>query len=437
MNQTILVVDDEPATRLGFSRYLTKAGYMVTEASGLVDAKDTIGSRRIDAVILDQRLPDGNGIDWIVNLRETCPDIAIIIISGAGDIPLAVEAMRRGADNFLTKPVNMAELEVFLRKSLELGALRRGSLTQQRLAKKLQPFFGESSAMKSVMELAALAAENEAVILLQGETGTGKGVLAQWIHEHSPRSSGPFVEINCSNLRGELFTSELLGHAKGAFTSAVQDHQGLLEVADGGVLFLDEIGDMDQNVQGQFLKIIEEKKFRRLGEVKLRRSDFRLICATNQDLLAETGRGRFRQDLYFRIHIFPIVIPSLRQRLEDLPGLLRCLLLHLHAPHPDVSPEVLSLLSTYSWPGNIRELKNVLERAVLLARQNPLSPAHFPGLASLGTGCQPRDAVRGLDQMEEDYIKEVMERTGGDIEKATALLGISRATLYRKLKKLS
>jgi transcriptional regulator with PAS, ATPase and Fis domain len=282
----------------------------------------------------------------------------------------------------------------------------------------------------------SMAAENDSINLLLGETGSGKGVLAQWVHEHSPRSSGPFVEINCSTLRGELLASELFGHARGAFTSAVQDRQGLIEFADGGTLFLDEIGDMDLAVQAQFLKVIEEKKIRRLGEVKVRNSDFRLICATNKDLLEEVRQGRFRQDLYFRIQVFPVMIPPLRERSEDLPGLIRHVLLTLHSPNPEVSPEVMSLLKAYPWPGNIRELRNVLERASLLAQGRPFDLEHFPGLVSSRVGDQGQRILRKLDQLEEDYIKSIIERVGGDIDKAIDVLGISKATLYRRLKKI-
>ena len=437
MKKSILIIDDDPATRLGFSRYLAKDGYDVAEASCLSEAKEAVVSRRFDAVILDQKLPDGEGIDWVPDLRLAYPDIAIVMVTGAGAIPVAVEAMRRGADNFLTKPVNMADLAVFLRKSLELGLLRRRDLTRQRLTKKDRPFFGDSDAMKKVLEFASVAGESDSAVLLLGETGSGKGVLARWIHERSSRASGAFVEINCSVLRGELLASELFGHVKGAFTSAVQDHVGLIEVADGGTLFLDEIGDMDLAVQAQLLKVIEEKHYRRLGDVKKRTSDFRLLCATNKDLLSEAREGRFRQDLYFRIHIFPISLPPLRERPEDLPGLVRYFLAGLHASSPELTPTVMSLLQAYPWPGNVRELKNVLERAVLLARGGQLRQEHFPGLSEAGGRAHHAPAYEKTDlrRLEVDYIKSTIERAGGDMTKAAEELAISRATLYRKLKK--
>jgi DNA-binding NtrC family response regulator len=343
--------------------------------------------------------------------------------------------MRRGADNFLTKPVNMQDLDIFLRKSLELGTLRRKNLTSQRLEKKDQIYFGESPAMKKVMNLAALAAKNHSPIILLGETGTGKGILARWLHENSLCSSAPFVEVNCSNLRGDLLASELFGHARGAFTTAVQDKQGLIEVADGGTLFLDEISDMDIGVQAQFLKVIEEKQYRRVGEVKVRRSEFRLICATNRDLMEETHHGRFRKDLYFRINVLPIVIPSLRERREDLPGLVLHLLRNLGAPNVKISSEAMQLLKAYPWPGNIRELRNVLERGLLLAYGQSLTPEHFSSLESQSVFMSHDKDMNNLENIEEAHIREAVRRFSGDTRKAAESLGISRATLYRKLKK--
>jgi DNA-binding NtrC family response regulator len=432
----ILLVDDEPAIQFGFSRFLGNVGFSLESVSTLSAAKDKIHAERFDAILLDMKLPDGNGLEWIREIRPTNPDVAIVLITGHGDIPLAVEAMRSGADHFLTKPVNMTELEVFLRKSLELGALRRETRGSRRLKKTDEPFFGESQVMRKILDMASLGAESDSPILLLGETGTGKGVLARWIHDRSPRTASLFVEINCTSLKGDLLISELFGHAKGAFTSSVSDKQGLIEVADQGTLFLDEIGDMEPGIQSQFLKVIEEKQFRRLGEVKQRSSDFRLICATNLNLIDETEKGRFRKDLYFRIAVFPISLPPLRERIQDLPGWIHYFLNLLGRKQPDPPKEVLDLLERYAWPGNIRELRNVLERAVLISRGKSLGMEHFPGLvpqfheaASDGSGAVD------LESMEEAHIRAVMDRCSGDTKKAAEALGISRASLYRKLEK--
>lgn len=435
MKPKILLIEDEEATRFGFTKYLSRSGYIVQEASCLSDAHKALLSQRFDAVLLDLNLPDGSGLEWIIEFRENYPDIPIIVITGFGDVPIAVDAMRRGADNFLTKPVNMQDLDIFLRKSLELGTLRRKDLTSQRLEKKDQIYFGESPAMKKVMNLAALAAKNDSPVILLGETGTGKGILARWLHDNSLCSSAPFVEVNCSSLRGDLLASELFGHARGAFTTAVQDKQGLIEVADGGTLFLDEISDMDIGVQAQFLKVIEEKQYRRVGEVKVRRSEFRLICATNRDLLEETHHGRFRKDLYFRINVLPIVIPSLRERQEDMPRLVLHLLGNLGAPNVKISSEAMQLLKAYPWPGNIRELRNILERGLLFAYGQSLALEHFSSLESQPVFMSHDKDMSNLENIEEAHIGEAVRRFSGDTRKAAESLGISRATLYRKLKK--
>ncbi len=434
MKSSVLLVDDEPATRFGFCRYLSRAGYAIRAVSTLAEAREAIGSKHYDAVILDMQLPDGNGLDWIAELRQTHPSSAIVVITAYGDIPIAVEAMKRGADQFLTKPVDMSELEIFLHKGLELQTLRRGSAARHRLARReIEPFWGESAPVKKVMALAETAAKNDAVVMIHGETGTGKGVLARWIHEHSVRNSSPFVDVNCSALKGELLASELFGHARGAFTSAVEDKQGLIEVADGTTLFLDEIGDMDIGVQAQFLKVVEEKKYRRLGEVKTRVSEFRLLCATHHDLEQQSREGKFRQDLFFRINVFPIEIPALREIREDIPALVRHLWRVLASHEVETPPEVMDMLTAYSWPGNVRELRNVLERALLLSGGQPLAPHHFPGL-SMAPAADTTASPLSIAAAEEKQIRAAVERFDGDATKAAQALGISRATLYRKLK---
>jgi DNA-binding NtrC family response regulator len=436
MKPSILLVDDEPAILFLFSNFLSDAGYEVKKAHCLKDAREAVRNHQLNAVILDLILPDGNGIDWINDLRKECPDIAIIVITGAGDIPVAVEAMRRGADNFLTKPANMSDLEISLRKSLELQRLRKKDLASQRLQKKSLFYFGNSDGIKEVKKFAFIAAEHTLPVLIQGETGTGKSMLAKYIHEHSFRSSGPFVEVSCSNLRGDLLASELFGHVRGAFTSAVQDKEGLIEVAEGGTLFLDEVGDMDLSIQAQFLKVIEEKQYRRLGEVKIRWSDFRLLCATNKNLQEDLRHGRFRQDLYYRINIFPISILPLRERFDDLDGLVRQIISAAGSYNIQISREVINFLQKYPWPGNVRELKNVLERALVLAQGGPLSVEHFRGIETYGSFPAAQKTVgNGLEILEEQHITNIIKRSGGNKIKAAEALGISKSALYRKLKK--
>ncbi|KMQ50865.1 response regulator [Chitinispirillum alkaliphilum] len=435
----ILLVDDEEATLFAYSRYLTKAGYTMQTAKCLKDAKRLTSKESFDAVLLDLKLPDGNSIDWIGELKSAHENTAIIIITGISDIPTAVKAMKLGAHNFLTKPVNMDDLNISLKKGLEFEALRKRDIIHQRLTPQQgEPYFGSSPVIEKVLQYANVAAMNHTVVLLHGETGTGKGVLARWIHDHSARKNEAFVEVNCSSLKGELLRSELFGHTKGAFTSAIKDRAGLIEVADGGTLFLDEIGDMDLEVQTQLLKTIEEKSYRRIGENKLRTSDFRLVCATNRNLMEESDSGNFRKDLYYRICIFPINIPALRERKSDLAELLKHVLTSFSYQHFPLSEDLINLLINYKWPGNIRELRNMLERALLLAQGAPLSPAHFPGLETSGSAKydEPTPEIWNLDDLEKRHIVKALKHFGGDKYETSSALGISLSSLYRKLDKL-
>ncbi len=437
MKPEVLVVDDDADTVDSLSDYLELKGYTPTKTGTLKEAAETMENGHFDAILLDLNLPDGNGLGWIEALREGHPHLAIVVITGEGDIPTAVDAMRKGADTFLPKPVNPQALSVFLERGLEVERLRRRDERQRRLNADPDFFRGESPAAEQAWELAATAARNEAAVLIQGETGTGKGVLAKWIHDNSDRSAEAFVEVNCSSLRGDLLASELFGHRKGAFTSAIENREGLIEYADGGTLFLDEIGDMDLAVQAQFLKVIEEHKFRRVGETKMRRSEFRLICATNKDLGREAAEGRFRQDLYYRICVFPIEVPPLRLRRDDIPGLSQALLKALGQDRTVITEEAMNRFQAYEWPGNIREFRNVLERACMIAGGQDIRPAHLLGLdqhgRSSGGGAMPGDWT--LEAAEGEHIRRALDHFDGRVRETAHALGVSRATLYRKTKK--
>jgi DNA-binding NtrC family response regulator len=437
MKPELLLVDDDESFGLAVKRFFGKAGFSVSLATTLRAGRECMEAQRISVLLLDLNLPDGSGLEWIEALREENPKLALIVVTGSADVPTAVEAMRRGADHFVTKPVSLGNLSVFLQKAMEMGSLRQREAVHKRLASAPDLVMGTSEEALKVLKLAGIAAAGESPVLLLGETGSGKGVLARWLHHRSVRRGEPFVEINCSGLRGELLANELFGHAKGAFTSAGEARQGLLEAAHGGTLFLDEIGDMELPVQAQFLKTIEEKRYRRLGETITRVSEFRLVCATNRDLEEEVRRGRFRQDLYFRINVFPIRLPPLRERPGDLPILAEHLLRRLGGDQRPLSSEALSVLASYDWPGNVRELRNVLERAVLLSAGDPITAEHLCGLfpeRRWRSGPLIRTRVKAPSLSE---IRESLEMAGGDRLKAASNLGISRATLYRILKKHS
>ena len=436
MRPNVLLIEDNAATRFGFVRYFSNEGYEIFEAANIAEASTALAVRRFDIMILDINLPDGNGIDFIGTARANDPCIPIIVITGQGDIPLAVEAMQRGADNFLTKPVDNAALAVFIRKTLEIGILKKQQSARKRLEKKDDFFIGEVRIMQEIHGLALAAAASDIPVLITGETGTGKGMLARWIHQQGARAANECVEVNCSGLRGEMLSREIFGNARGAFTSADQDRKGLLDIADRGTLFLDEIGDMSIDVQAQFLKVLEEKSYRRLGDVKLLRSNFRLICATHHDLDSLASSGQFRQDLVYRINMMTIHLPSLRERMDDLPALVAYLLRSLGSTAAVLSEDVMKMLHDYHWPGNIRELKNILERALLLTPHGAtLRQAHFSSLTNHRLQ-QPAPNQLTVQDVEEAHIKAVLKQTRGDINKAAEKLNLSRATLYRRIKQL-
>ncbi|MFZ4856981.1 MAG: sigma-54-dependent transcriptional regulator [Desulfuromonadaceae bacterium] len=437
MKPKVLLIEDNESTRFGFVRYFSKDGFETQEAASLSEASTALADHNFDIIVLDINLPDGNGLDFIATVRACNPVLPIIVITGEGDIPLAVKAMQRGADNFMTKPVDIAALGIFMHRTLETGFLKRQQSSRKRLEKEDTFFVGESKDMKEVYSVAMAAAASDIPVLITGETGTGKGMLARLIHRNGSRSSGECVELNCSGLRGEMLSREIFGNAKGAFTSADQDRKGLLDIADRGTLFLDEIGDMGIDIQAQFLKVLEDKTYRRLGDVKLLRSNFRLICATHRDLGSLVAEELFRRDLMFRINMVTIHIPPLRERISDIPELVSLLLRQLGAATAVLSDDLMAILCGYAWPGNVRELKNILERALMLTPPGgQLRKSHFASLTPSRPPQTPQ-SQRTVQEVEEAHIKSVLEQAGGDIEKASKSLNISRATLYRRLKQIN
>jgi DNA-binding NtrC family response regulator len=425
----LFIVEDDTTVQYGYKQYFAKIKYETTFADTLKKAKDIIGAEHYDAILLDMKLPDGDSIDWIPELKVSHPHTPIIIITGINDIAVAVKAIKLGAENFLTKPVLLENLKEILENCISHEAIEKTDINPQRQKYTSGPYFGENKATAQILQQAHIAASGDAVVLLTGETGTGKGVIARWIHENSKRKDKAFVEVNCSGLKGDLLSSELFGHTRGAFTSAVADKQGLIEVADGGTLFFDEIGDMSMEVQAQLLKTIEEKSFRRIGETSLRKSNFRLICATNRDLKNEIKN--FRRDLYYRISTYPMHLPPLRQRKDELVGLTEYFLTNFGYTLFPLDSEVIRIISTYPWPGNSRELKNVLERALMISQGKNISPIHFPDLSAELI----QKESQKLENVEDAHILEVLEMFNGDKRKTCLALGISLSSLYRRLSK--
>jgi DNA-binding NtrC family response regulator len=396
---------------------------------------------RPEAAVIDYLLPDGTALDLLPRLKAIDPSVSLIILTGHGSIDLAVRAIKEGAEQFLTKPVDLSTLLVILERSLESKRNQRKQIARksQQARQTVDPFVGSSPAIRQLAEQAKRVLSTESPILLLGPTGAGKGVLAQWIHNNSSRCEEAFVDLNCAGLSRELLETELFGHEKGAFTGATASKLGLFEVAHRGTVFLDEIGDVDLQVQPKLLKVLEEQKFRRLGDVRDRQVDVRLIAATCQDLGRLIRENKFRSDLYYRISTIPLTAPPLRERVEDIPELARRLLTNCAADlgrnDLELSPDAERALQAYTWPGNIRELRNVLERAALLSEYNVLRAAdlRFDDTAKRETPAY--DSQLTLLELERRHIELALAEEGGQVERAAKRLGIPRSSLYQKIKK--
>jgi DNA-binding NtrC family response regulator len=433
----ILIVDDEEGIRFALRDFLDAAGYEVIEADSCRAARELLQTSAPDAVILDYRLPDGTSLDLIPHIKTPDEDIGLIILTGHGSIDLAVSAVKAGADHFMTKPLELTALKVILDRILAgRRSKKRDIVARTRVPAARDPFLGTSAVINRLRDEARRLANADTPVLIQGETGSGKGVLAEWLHRNSARSEEAFIDLNCAGLSREFLDSELFGHERGAYTGAVAAKQGLLELADEGTMFLDEIGDMDPGVQAKLLKVVEEKRFRRLGDVKDRKVDARLICATHHDLPQAVADGTFRSDLYYRIAGFRLAIPPLRERREDIPGiaehLIHALTRDLGRREVRITPAVQELLRQYDWPGNIRELRNVLERALLLADSVELTPDVLR-FDRLGIAAE-RAGEMNLAAVERAHVLRVLEKEGGHVERAAARLGIPRSSLYQKLR---
>lgn len=437
----ILIVDDEPGLRFGIRDFLELQGYEIDEAESCRDAQDLFRTSRPDIVIADYLLPDGTALDLLPRLKEINPDIPLLILTAHGSIDLAVRAIKEGAEQFLTKPLELPALVVILKRLLENQRNRHKQLAHRSREgrRSVNPFIGVSSSIRILAEQAKRVLATESPVLILGETGTGKGVLARWLHDNSPRAEEAFVDLNCAGLSRELLETELFGHEKGAFTSATASKQGLFEVAHRGTIFLDEIGDVDLQIQPKLLKVLEEKRFRRVGDVRDRQVDVRLIAATHQDIGQLVREKRFRDDLYFRVSTIPLAFPPLRERIEDIPIMAEHLLNDLAADigrgEIKLEPDSIKALQSYSWPGNVRELRNVIERAVLLSEQKNIrfKDLHFDGQP--GRPAAYLDTNLTLTELEQLHIERVLREENGRVERAATRLGIPRSSLYQKIKK--
>jgi len=450
----ILVVDDERLIRWSLEQQLTREGYLVQQAETGAEALQRAKSEPPDLVMLDVRLPDADGVDILERLLAADPECPIIMITAHGGVESAVRAMKLGAHDYLVKPFEMDELSLTIRKALETRLLKRDLTRLQAAASQgsaLDDLIGVSRAMADLKAVIVRIAQSDATtVLLQGESGTGKDLVARVIHFASQRARAPFLAVNCVALPEQLLESELLGHERGAFTDARAQKKGLFEQADGGTVYLDEIGDMRLDLQGKLLHLIEEKAFRRIGGVRDIKADVRIIAATNRDLAKALEAGQFRKDLYYRLKVFPVWLTLLRERPEDVLPLARHFIQRfsreMRRRPIELDPEVQARLLRYHWPGNVRELRNILERAIILAPGDVLTVEHLPpemeestvgradDMARTASVSLPTEGLR-LEEVERDLVRQALESTGGNQVRAARLLGISRDALRNRMKK--
>lgn len=382
MSASILVVDDEETARMVVSEFLRSKGYEVLEAGTLADARKIINQDSSDIIILDVRLPDGYGPHLLTETSRLPRRPQVIIVTAHGEVNMAVEAMKNGAQDFMEKPLDLLELEKSVKRASEVVAMRR-ELNHLRGKASLDKFIvGKTPQMKAIIELAHRAAEASVSSLITGPTGTGKEVLARYIYESGPRAGKPFIDVNCPAIQPTMFESELFGHESGAFTGATHRRNGLMEIADGGVLFLDEISSMPIDLQAKFLRALEERAFRRVGGTSLIKVDVQVVAASNRNLKEMIANHEFREDLYYRLKVVDLDLPSLAERKIDIPDLVGYFLqrfnMQMGANVLDVSPRAMEALVNYNWPGNIRELRNAIERAVLLCDEPAIDLGHLP-----------------------------------------------------------
>jgi two-component system response regulator AtoC len=443
----VLVVDDEKLIRFTLRESLAAEGYVVHEAGDVAEARRAVERGRIDCVILDQKLPDGDGFQLLKELREIEPDVPIILMTAYSSVPRAVEAMRAGAFTYLNKPFEPDEMLMNVRMALETTRLKRElrALRSLHRSEGLSAIVGKSPAMRAILDLVGkLAASRANTVLLLGESGTGKGLIARALHEASDRADKPFLTITCTAIPEALLESELFGHERGAFTDAKTAKPGLLEVADGGTVFLDEIGDMPIGLQSKLLGVLEDRTFKRVGGVTDHQVDIRVVAATNADLESAVREGRFRTDLFYRLNTFPIRIPPLRERREDIPLLLEWFVDKFNRDFnkkvEGIEDAAMEALLRHPWPGNVRELRNAVERAMILGQAPVLKLGDFAFTLDRAPS-RPGRALElppeGIDveALERDLVRQALERAQGNQNKAAQLLGMTRDQIRYRIEK--
>ena len=442
----ILVVDDEESHRIMLRAVLKEEGYEVSEASDGTEAVKAVGEGPFDLILLDIRMKTMDGIEALGEIRKISPLVPVLIMTAYASVKTAVEALKAGAFEYLTKPLDIDELKILIEKALEVYHLRAENIVlKERLGDRFNfsKIIGRCPKMEEVFDTLSLVAPTDATVLILGESGTGKELVANSIHHNSPRASQPFIKVSCAALPETLLEGELFGHEKGAFTGAIARREGRFQLAHRGTIFLDEVGEMSVTTQTKLLRVLQEKEFEPLGSARTVKADVRVIAASNKDLEREVKEGRFREDLFYRLNVVPVSLPPLRERKEDIPALAA----HFFAFYRDknrkelrdISGKAMDLLIRYDWPGNIRELENCMERAVILARGEIIAPADLPGpiqALSKDREIQGLNLPSGisLQEVEKSLILKTLDDTGGNRSRAAEILGINRRTLQNKLK---
>lgn len=436
----VLIVDDDLEILDLLRLVMTRSGHEVLTAMTGKEALGVVAEVNPDVAFVDMRLRNSNGLDLLSDIKRLYPETAVIIMTGYQDMGTAIKAMQGGAFDYVTKPVDTPQLINLVEKVLETRKAESSSVQQSSWQGKKE-IIGKSKVMEEIYKLIGVASQNKTTVLIQGETGTGKELIARAIHYYSPQMEKPFIAVNCSALAETLLESELFGHEKGSFTGATQRHRGKFELANGGTIFLDEIGDIPQIVQVKLLRVLQEREFERVGGEEAIRVDVRVIAATNRDIPKLVAEGRFRADLFYRLKVITIDIPPLRERREDIPLLVDYSIgkanSEVHKEIKAVAPDVMSMFLRYDWKGNIRELENVVYRGVLMARGNVILKEHIPELNLSPVPAKPGgvDFIRSLDDMEREAIENTLRFTNWNKSKACELLKIPRPRLDRKIKK--
>jgi two-component system nitrogen regulation response regulator NtrX len=442
--QQILVIDDESNIRSTLQLVLRDEGYSVDLASDIKSGEKIFSSKNIDVILLDVKLPDGNGVNFLKEIKRNCPGIEVIMISGHGTIEMAIDAIKLGGYDFLEKPLSLDKTKLTVKHAIEKVRFEKEKKEWQENQLNKMKIVGESDAIQKIKEQIIQVALSDSKVLITGESGTGKELVAYAIHFQSNRADKPFVKVNCASIPSELIESELFGHEKGAFTGALSKHIGKFERANGGTLFLDEIGDMNLSAQAKVLRALEEKEIERVGGTETIKVDVRVISATNKNIIEEVKNKIFREDLYYRLNVFPIHIPPLRERKSDIQLLLEYFLKNFcfenNKRQKLFSNEAIELLKNHTFPGNVRELRNIIERSVISVNDDEIKLEHLDFLYKNHSVedifTTPRPLQEAQNELEKKYIETQLKLNNYDYVKTAEILGMERTNLHRKIKQL-